>query len=62
MPTEWVWEDKETEEQITDKEFKRLMNEVETFEEFLALLDKYILVITKLDRLEYSFVTTPANK
>jgi len=38
------------------------MNEIETFEEFLALLDKYILVITKLDRLEYSFVTTPANK
>ena len=62
MPTEWVWEDKETEEQITDKEFKKLISEIETFKEFLALLDKYMFVITKLDWLEYSFVTTPANK
>jgi HK97 family phage prohead protease len=62
IPTEWVWEDKTTGEQISHKEFLKLISKAETFEEFFEILDKYMFVITKLDWLEYSFVTTPANK
>jgi hypothetical protein len=40
----------------------KLISKAETFEEFFEILDKYMFVITKLDWLEYSFVTTPANK
>lgn len=62
IPTEWVWEDKETWEELSHKDFLKKLNEAETFEEWFAILDKYMFVITKLDWLEYSFVTTPANK
>jgi len=59
---DWKYEDRETGEMITRDQFRKKMEEVETFAEYFELYEKYRMVITKLDWLEYSFVTTPANR
>ena len=62
IPTQYMWENKSTGEMINSKDFDTLLSECDTFEQFLSLIDEYMFVTTKLDWLEYSFCTTPANK
>lgn len=62
IPLDRKYEDRETWDMISRDEYEEKMSEVETRWEIFALWEQYRMVITDLDWLEYSFVTTPANK
>ena len=56
------FENNKTKEIITEKSFRKLLEKCETWTEYETIIDTWILAVTKLEWVEYSFVTIPSNR
>lgn len=65
LTQEVMFENQKTMQRLSEKDFRNMVEEMHkrlTWDELTVALSEWILVVTKLDWLEYSFVSIPSNK